>query len=536
MRAIFVFSIVLISILGCRTIGEQPGSEFRDVENFEGELGMVPGVGWESVFEEVRGTCVDFEEGQPGGTGQEASFRMHLIENHSDLAASMNVSSASQIKAAIPDTNMSVSNKTKFALGNTYSINRYSVYALIEMQIRNETTPLNNVKVKQEIRDAVEANPDEAWDRYRTQCGDEFLSAYTTGGEFYGIVEIQTDSEEAQVQAKAEIEAGVSATGIGEASQQRSFEASLRRAIANKNHKIYFYQRGGAGSDQIGVLQSIEELVARANSLPSSVSGGSEGNARRISATFKDYLTLDINLPAVYRRDLLAAQQTMKELAEIQSKLQDMQADIDYIRTYPNSFEDVDGERLVKLRNESAEIQQLMSRIQNVARACQVSFAECTKPEDLVTPELELPARRETIRTINRDKVVVQTTLSSVTPSGFSDGWFNPPECYLLIEVGQNGHGSVPLRRTATNFDDPRCNNLNERIEIPIALIKSSIERIGGSLENAWINVAVMEDDIRNDDIIGQQHIWYKNLKRDGAASTGINNSNIIVDVGFEMQ
>src|SRR5690606_29284150 len=140
-----------------------------------------------------------------------------------------------------------------------------------------------------------------------------------------------------------------------------SFEASLKRAVENKNHKIYFYQRGGQGSDQIGVLQSVEELIQRANSLPSHVAGTAEaeGNGKRITATFKDYFTLDIDLPAEYRRSLLEAQLTMKSLADIQSKLQDLQADIDYIRTYPNSFEDVTGERLVQLRDQSTQIQQL---------------------------------------------------------------------------------------------------------------------------------------------------------------------------------
>src|SRR5262249_6185923 len=160
---------------------------------------------------------------------------------------------AAQVKAAVPDTPASVSAKTKFMLGHSYTLNRYSIFILAKVQVRNETSQLKNPRLKAEIRTALAnaATDPDAVDRFRLQCGDSYLGGCTTGGEFFGVLELSTDSEERKLEMKREVEAAISAENVGEASTQQSFEVKLRNATRNKNLKIWTYQKGGAGAAQV---------------------------------------------------------------------------------------------------------------------------------------------------------------------------------------------------------------------------------------------------------------------------------------------
>jgi len=360
------------------------------------------------------------------------------------------------------------------------SINRFSVYVLVKFMIRNETSHLSKVRLKSAIKEKLGETPNESISQFRTECGDSFMSGYTTGCEYYGIVEIMTDSSEMKSSLKTEIGASVSMTGIGEASSENSLAASLSKITKNKAVRIWTYQRGGAGEDEIGPVKNVEGLFARANNLATSVK--TENNPRKITATFTDYFSLNLNLPNEYRVKLHEAQKVMRNLARMQSELMDLQADIDFIAIHPNSFANFSSKDRTKLEAAGKEIVATMRNIYSIAEDCQIDYEQCKIPESLSLPKVQLPERRETVESISRDLITVTTNLQNIVLPSLQDGWFNPPECYVQIKIGSNSKGSVRLRRSETVFGKPRCQEMNFKWDIPINLIENQLESMGASL------------------------------------------------------
>ncbi len=528
--------ILAFAVLACKTGGDVAQVKDTQVLPFEGELGMKPGVGFETVFEDVRGTCVDFDGAEAPGNAQTATFNVEIIENHKDLGVALNVSNASSVKAAIPDTPATVSAKTKFMLGASYALNRYSIFILAKAQVRNETKQLTNARLNDAIKTELGSATltDDRVDQLRLRCGDSFMSGYTTGGEFFGVLELQTDSEEQKVEMKREVELALQATDQFEVNSQQSFEFKLTNAVKNKKLKIWTYQKGGSGSAQVGLVDSPEALMTRIKQFPDFVTNTT--NAAAYTATFKDYFTLDVPLPAAYRAAVMSAQDVMAELAGIQTQLIDRRGDIDYILSHTNSFVGVDTPKQNALRQAKTRTNDMMKKIYAAARACHSKFRDCKKPDDIVVEALELPVRKPTIAALTSAGITLKTKFQALDVEGVADGLWNPGECYVEVRV-KGGGKTKRLRRTPTTYDKPRCNNLTHTFDLPLALLTETMKGMGISEDEGEIEVLVIEDDPGDaDEVLGSKSKKIKEISAGSAAlDTLTGKSGLTVPLEYEV-
>ncbi len=526
--------LVFAGASGCRTPGSM-GSQLNDTEvrNFEDELGMKPGVGFDGVLEDVRGTCTDNDGLDPGGNSQEAIYSIKLVESHKELLGQLGISSASQVKAAIPDDNLEASRKTKFAMGNTFSINRYSVFLLVSARIRNETTNLKNLRIKDSVKAQLAANPEQGLNQFRAQCGDSFMSAFSTGGEYQAVIEIRTDTDEATTNLKNGYSSRFSA-GAATGGTSSEIEAGITAMTSNRDVRIWTYQRGGAGESEVGLVANVQDMMARLKRLADSARQGQ--NPRPLTATFADYFTLALPLPDSYRDRLNAAKDVIENLASAQTALLDLQANLDYVVTQPAAFVGVDAAKLKQIRDVKRQIEDSMKKIRDRGRACAANYATCLMVENVAPPAIDVPRRKPTIESLAQQSVKIKTKLHFFNVNDLYDGWFNPPECYLEIRAGGNGDTNfIPIRRTETDYGEPRCSKLGTEITIPIAIIKDAYANLGVPLDKGWIEVVAWEDDPVYDDLIGSTWVYFKSLT-DGAQLKGMNTKFINMDVGFEIE
>ncbi len=514
--------------------GDSQGKGF--VRSYDSEKGMQPGVGYKDVLEDTAGVCVKNDGTIETDNGQEVFYKMEMIENHQSLAKAFSLSSATQVKAVVPDTPVQVSAKSKFAYGHTRSINSYSVTLLVSTKIKNETEHLKGVEVIDSVKeklakDLENTDPNVAIDNFRIRCGDSFLSGYTTGGEFYGIIEVQTDSDEEKRDISSELSASIGLMGVGDASSETAISRTLSKI--SKNHKIsaWSYQLGGMG-DQSSPAITVDEMLKRLKSMTTSVMNGE--NPRKITATFSDYFTLGLDMPTTQRNAMRTAQRFIAKLALFQSKLLDSQSNIDYALSHPNSFVGVDSSVLAHLGDVSGEIDEKLGQIYELALACEGDLTKCSMPTSLVQPNINFPVRKKTTQALDRDYIVIKTDQHSVDVSEIPDGWFNAPECYVKVVIGANKKGSVVVRRSATVVKN-RCAKLDYSWKIPISLIESTMRRLGATLDETWIDVVVMEDDTSYDDRVASNYVWYKNVDSKGAEKIGINTKAVNMTVDFEV-
>jgi hypothetical protein len=507
------------------------------VRPFEGEQGMQPGVGSETVFEDIRGSCVEFDGVEVGGQGQQAVFDLGLINNHKELSTELNISSASQIKAAIPDSGVNASVKANFMLGHSYNLNRYSVFLLAKAQIRNETTQLLNVRIRQDIREALASNDSDAIDRFRIQCGDAFLSGFTTGGEFFGVIEIQAETEAQQLQVKRDLEVDIAADGFGEISTQQSFEAKIKSVTKNRNIRIWTYQRGGNGSEQVGLVDTVERMLERLRAFPGYVT--SQTNAANYTATFKDYFTLDLPLPSEYRNELFNAQDIVSELGGIHSSLIDLKGDIQYIISHPNSFVGVNDTKISELKNELKGIQHQMKEIYRTARNCARNYRDCRRPEALGSfASKSLPQRKLTAQQLARDVVHIRTKLEHINLNSIRDNYFNSPECYVDILAKSSNGKFKRIRRTVTTYDQARCQNLSQEFDIPVAMLEGVFRSFGIEPSQGLIEIRVMEDDgnADSDDIVESITKSYQDITREHALIDTMSGKSLTMEIELEVR
>lgn len=522
--------------VACRTTQDTSDAKDTQVIPFEGELGMQPGIGFESVFEDVRGKCVEYDGTEPLTNAQTVTYKVSMIEKSRDLGVELAVSNAMSIKGAVPDTPATISAKTRFALGAQYTLNRYSIYLLAKVEVRNETTQLKNPRIKDSVKNALAAansNPG-AIDTFRLQCGDSYLGAYTTGGEFFGVIEMETDSEEQKLQMKREVEAAIAAEGVGEASTQQSLELKLTNAVKNKKLKIWTYQKGGTGAAQVGLVDTPQLLLERIRNFPTFVQPGAAAAA--YTATFKDYFTLELPLTPEYRDALINAQDVMAELAGITTQLIDRRADIQYVLDHPNSFKDFTTPKRNELIAARTATNDLLKKLYKAARDCHNKFRDCRKPDEAALPALTLPERKTTAVQLTGAGITIRTKLENVDPGAFYDFPFNPPECFVEVRaVAPNGRYKR-LRRTPTVYDNPRCQNLTHNFDLPDALLTETFKFLGTDNDNGEIEVLVMEDDPGTvEEVVGRFKKKYKDIREQSAALDTLTGPAVTVGLEYEV-
>lgn len=520
-------------VLSCRTLkaGNESEVSATEVRNYEDELGMAPGAGYDSIAADTRGVCVVYDGMSTPGGSQEAVYSLQLIENHTQLTAALGISSEAAVKALTDGGGDNVSAKTRFGLGTTFGINQYSVFMMVHARIRNEASLLQNVRIAPEVKAELEANPENNFQRFRERCGDSFMLGASSGGEYIGIIEISTASQEVAADLKRKGEnASLAVTGfIG-------LDAQIKNITSNKKTRIWTYQRGGSGEGEVGMVTSTEEMIARLKKLADSAKVGA--NPRPLSATLQDYFTLSLNLPAAVRNKVYAAKDVIQELADFHGKLLDLQSNIDFVTTTPTAFIGVDGAKLRAMDDARNEIARLMRLIGATGKKCGMDYLSCARPEGLVLPTVAMPARRPTLATLASERLKVTTKATYFDKDAYHEGWFNPPECYLSVEVGRNLPNNtgktIMIRRTPTTYGEARCSNLTDTIDISVASLKDAFRNLGVAPEQGWIRVTLWEDDATYDDLIGKTDIWFKELLH-SAQIRGINNDYVNMDVGFDL-
>lgn len=528
--------LATMGFVACRTASDS-SVKVNEAVPYDGEHGMKPGIGYETIFEDVRGECVDYDGLEPANTAQETIYNVKIVEHTQELGVDLAVSNAAQIKAAVPDSPATVSAKTNFALGHSYSLNRYSIFILAKVQVRNETSLLKTPRIKQVYLDQL-ANADkdpDVVDRLRLNCGDAFMAGYTTGGEFFGVLELSTDSEEQKSELKRSVEAAISAEGVGSVETQQSMELKLKKVVKDKNVKIWTYQRGGQGSAEVGLVDTPELMLDRIRKFPDYVKTGA--NAANYTATFKDYFTLNVPLPLEYRKALLSAQDNIQELAGLQAELIDRRGDIDYVIQHPNSFEGLTPAKLNELKGIKTANESLIKGIFKNAKECYRDFRACKIKDEVRPKPLTLPNRKSTIASVTNDFVLINTKVENIDINALYDGPFNPPECYLEVRVVAPNGRYKRIRRTPTTYDNPRCNNLNQTLEVPLSVIREAAKGIGASEDNVNLDVLVFEDDPgdQDDDLVGKLPKSYKDIKTQAAIADTLTGPSITMQVSYEV-
>lgn len=344
--------------------------------------GMDFGIGYDALLGEMRGDWVERTEPQPlkGGQGQEIFFQLHKVNSTQELAQHLNFSTNANINCA-----SFIEGSATTAFLSNRKINRYSVYLLLRVVVKNPALQMRDVELKQQAIKLLKS-PGGATE-FRKRAGDEFIVGIISGGEYIALIEIEANSEDQKNEISGQISAINSNFGFA-----GNFTTNWKNTISNISKKgytkIFSLQRGG---QETKVPQNIEEMITHAENFPLSVK---DSFAKPLQAIFLNYRST-LNLPAnINLIDITQAKEIITRLWESHSKYVDVLSNIEYVLQNPKKFENFDSHELQQKATEvSKKIENLISSAKECARDCQNYRLS---DENLFNLVVELPEIKKT--------------------------------------------------------------------------------------------------------------------------------------------
>ncbi len=379
--------------------------------------GVRLGQGFEILDDSVRGECVEYEReesGVPNAQGHSEQYHMLEVVDSYHLAELMNLSLSAKYESAF-----GTSVEGKASIARKQKVTQFSNTFLARMSVQNPPQSIVGVKLKDAMALLAKTSPAD----FRQKCGNHFVSAVTTGGEFFGYVSIETrtKSEQEEISASYGAKYGLAGTFQSEGKVDKEFLETLE----NRRKTIEVQQRGGNSE----LVRDIDTMFRKLEGFSESVRGN---GAVPYQATLQDYRTLQ-NFPASV--DIGEREQALARILNRAFQLRSIDDDIRYIREHINEFSlaSTSPAQLSELKN--AIVSQL-KLLDSAAAACKKPGSVCNAPDGPNPDDLRdrLPLRYRSICD-PVDVTVDPFRINAYTRRGPGDNEMNGHSPFVLLSV-----------------------------------------------------------------------------------------------------
>lgn len=308
----------------------------------------------------------------PNTGGQEVIFSLSLLESSSDVHNRLSVKASASAKFLI------AGGDARFEFAEETKTSETSVTLLAAVVVRNTAwTVPPGVKLSDSALNllrGVAGGPTTAAKqaRFRQRCGDGFLHSYTTGGEFFATIQVQTSSESEKQSISSKIE-GHYLTFSGSA----EFSSQLQKIVSNSSTIVRTYQIGGEGADT-AACADVECVTKRIEGFTTAVSK----KPVVFSTDVKSYRILSLPQDAVTPTDVVVTLDQMELINRERNSTRDLLARFVAVQTDPESY--VVGPTTL------AQVGQAISTLNGNLNILNSALKTCgRKPADCKTPTLQ---------------------------------------------------------------------------------------------------------------------------------------------------
>lgn len=226
--------------------------------------GMEPGGGYDSLAQIVKGNASgdgsDLKLEASTARSQTFTQDIRRIENTEQLNNSLSVSASVNGSYGLFSASASSTYQKKT------EVNSYSLYFLISSFVRNSEQQIKKFVLDQ---NSLQLNADE----FRVKYGDYFVQGVISGGTFYSLLQLATDSEE----TKEDITASAEASYSGGFSIGGKFSTEIGKAASHKgvNLSSTVSATGATASWNSGQkFDTVDDLLKLASEFPKGVHDG----------------------------------------------------------------------------------------------------------------------------------------------------------------------------------------------------------------------------------------------------------------------
>lgn len=342
--------------------------------------GMNLGLGYNSFTNAVHPSSAldNIDQTRPvvEATGQKVSFQVELLSNSLSLSEQLNVSASASLTYGV-----TASGSAKASLASSFKQNSYTVYVLARVHVQNQQTLLDLRSAKLNDKAALLYATDIK--TFTKIHGNHFVYGILSGGDYYGILEIESSSAEEYREIKATL-SGKATYGIISGNASATFEEALKKITSSYKMKATVLRLGSEGE-----LQQIspEQLIKDALSFPAKVL---EGKGVPFSVLVLPYD--QIPHPPAQQLEIPNTLDCLDRLGRNYEKLKKYQNDLQYAIDNQNYFPGLDIDKINKRIN---EIQEEILNIQSDTKKyledpyrCEISQRNDKLLENIIPPQV----------------------------------------------------------------------------------------------------------------------------------------------------
>lgn len=323
---------------------------------------------------------IERSKNDPGTKGQKVTYRVEVLSNTVDVKDVMNITASASFKYALTAKG---SMAAKFA--NSIKQHSHTLYIIVHVKVTNPVVTINldKIKLKQQAKILYENNPNLFIDQY----GDSFVYGEINGGEFMGLLEIETQTESDFTDIQAALSASIN-TGEFDGSASADFHEALKNLASSYHMKAYVMRDGGRGG-----LHNItpEQLQKDALEFPATV-GDNDGSP--LSVLLMTYSGIPNEAGNEDKISSIVSSQVLKidELDALKQKFvryqNKLKNSLDIKELYP-------GIKVKEIQKRIDKIREQISLINETAKLCFSDRKQCNLPNTIDKTLLEdiLPPR-----------------------------------------------------------------------------------------------------------------------------------------------
>jgi hypothetical protein len=365
-----VFCVILVTT----PVKAQQDDTFR-VYDVDSSTGYDLGRGYDILTNSPRNQCVIVSKTieHPEYGPSEVNFKSYRIENSEQLDKALGISASASISAGVGSASASAS------YSSTLSVNSYSLTYVVQSSVRRKGKSIEAQDLQERYSRLLSSGNPSAYKRFRTICGDGYISEIPVGADFRAVIKIVTKSRAESESVSASL-SGSYASMSGAA----SFSSAVKKVAQSNEVQIWNYRRGGEGAIPIGA----DDIATAAANLP--VTSKDAPTPTQIVVISYVGLLSDPMLPL---DNFSERSGQLDKLALLSSKAKDQLGDVDYIIKNPDQFFGQPAD-ILQLSEEQNALYAFRQLVLARANECIEAAGACVVDDLTIPLPVARPARR----------------------------------------------------------------------------------------------------------------------------------------------
>jgi hypothetical protein len=318
------------------------------------------GVGVDTASADVRNVAVTGDSSEiPGAGGSIVTFDMRQVSTVSEMNDILGISASASGGVGL------FSGSARFKFSKDRQVNDSSVFLIVTVQVTNA---FRQIKAPGITDSAAALLANGQTQKFQDEFGDMFVRGLVTGGQFFGVIEVQTHDADEKTNVSFALKASYAAF-----SADGNFDDNFHQMLKTRKTTVRCYVEGGQTSP---IPTQVDTMIQFATQWPGTV----KNNAVPYSAVLDTFSVLPLPTELNFF-DLQHQRDVLVQCSVLRDQDLQLQNNINYILSNPDQFIDPEKFPLGQIRND------LDADLNTIAAAASNALDH---PKQAVLPQLKL--------------------------------------------------------------------------------------------------------------------------------------------------